>query len=124
MSPKILLRIAAVAITIFALGHTLGAMIFGRSHGPEEDALMAALGAYRFDIMGSMRSQRDFYTGEGWYLSATLVALIVICWLLSSAARESPALVRRMSLVLALFFAASVALCVKFFFAAPLAMSA
>lgn len=124
MQPKILLRIAAVAIAIFDLGHTVGGMILAESHGAEEDALLASLAAYRFDIMGSSRSHHDFYTGEGWYLSAVLTALIVICWQLSSAATESPKLVARISLVLALFFAVSVALCVMFFFAAPLAMSA
>jgi hypothetical protein len=123
MQPKILLRIAAVAITLFALGHTLGGMIFAESRGPEEEALMAALAAFRFDVMGSMRSHHDFYVGEGWYLSAALVAMIAVCWQLSSSARESPALVSRLSLVLALFFAASAALSAAFFFAAPLVTS-
>lgn len=123
MTPKRLLRIAAVAILFFDLGHTVGGMIASESHGPEEDALMASLAAYRFDVMGSMRSHHEFYVGEGWYLSATLTAMLVICWLLSSAVEESPALVRRMSLVLAVFFACSAGLCVAFFFVAPLATS-
>jgi len=124
MTPKILLRIAAVAITIFELGHTLGGMIFGKPHGSGEDAVMAVLSAYRFDVMGSTRSHHDFYIGEGWYLSATLAAMIVICWLLSNAAAESPALVRRLSLVVAVFFAISAGLCTTFFFIAPLVTSA
>jgi hypothetical protein len=123
VQPKILLRIAAAASLVFALGHTFGGMIFAQSHGPEEDELLASLAAYHFDIMGSSRSHQDFYRGEGWYLSAALAALIVICWLLSSATLESPGLVRRLSLVLAVFFATSAGLCAAFFFAAPLAMS-
>jgi hypothetical protein len=123
VQPKVLLRIAAGAMLLFALGHTFGGMIFSESHGPEEDALMASLAAYHFDIMGSSRSHHDFYTGEGWYLSATLVAMIAVCWLLSSATLESPGLVRCLSLVLALFFATSAGLCAAFFFAAPLLMS-
>jgi hypothetical protein len=124
MTPKILLRIAAVAIAIFELGHTVGGMILGKSRGPTEDVLMAALASFHFDAMGSTRSHYDFYRGEGWYLSATLAVMIAMCWLLSSAAADSPVLVRRVSLVIALFFATSVALCAIFFFAAPLAMSA
>jgi hypothetical protein len=123
MTPKVWLRIAAGAITLFELGHTLGGMIFAESHGPEEDTLLAALATYRFDVMGSMRSHYEFYVGEGWYLSATLAMMIAMCIILSNAAGESPALVRRLSLVIALFFAVSAALCVKFFFIAPLVTS-
>jgi len=124
MTAKVLLRIAAGAITIFELGHTLGGMIFAQSHGPEEDTVLEALKAYRFDMMGSTRSHYAFYMGEGWYLSVTLATMIAICWLLSNAAAESPALVRRLSLVISLFFASSVVLCALFFFPAPLIMSA
>jgi hypothetical protein len=124
MQPKILLRIAAGAITIMGLGHTLGGMVFATSRGPEEQALLASLAAYHFDMMGSSRSHRDFYVGEGWYLSAALAAMIVMCWQLSNATLESPAVVRRLSLVIAVFFAASAALCAAFFFVAPLATSA
>src|SRR5688572_29149887 len=118
MQPKILLRIAAIAVAIFDLGHTVGGMLLAESRGPTEDALMAALASFHFDVMGSTRSHHDFYVGEGWYLSATLTALLVICWLLSNSAQESPKLVGRLSLVLALFLATSAALCAAFFFAA------
>lgn len=124
MQPKTLLRVAAVAIALFDLGHTLGGMILAPSHGPEEDAVLASLAAYKFDVMGTMRSHADFYDGGGWYLTAILTALVVMVWQLSNAVGASPALVRRLTVVLALFFVASVGLCAKFFFAAPLALSA
>jgi hypothetical protein len=44
-------------------------------------------------------------------------------WLLSNATTESPRLVRRLSLVIAVFFAAATALCASFFFVAPLVAS-
>jgi hypothetical protein len=124
MTAKVFLRIAAGAITIFELGHTLGGMIFTKSNGVEDDIVIEALKAYRVDMPGNTRSHYDFYIGEGWYLSATLATMIAVCWLLSSAATESPALVRRLSLVISLFFAGSVVLCAVFFFPAPLVMSA
>jgi hypothetical protein len=124
MQPRILLRIAAAAIAVFDLGHTLGGMVFGKSRGPEEVALFGLLAAYRFDVMGSSRSHFDFYRGEGWYLSAALTAMLVMCWLLSNATTDNPVLVGRLSLLIALFFAISAALCGLFFFAAPLVMSA
>jgi hypothetical protein len=122
MTPKILLRVAALAAALFALGHTLGGMIFAKSHGPDGEAVLAALGAYRFDMMGFSRSHLDFYVGEGWFLTATLAALIVMCWLLSNATAESPALVGRLSLVIGVFFAVGAGLSGAFFFMAPLVM--
>ena len=53
VAARILLRIAAFAIAVFELGHTLGGMVLGKSHGSDEDALMASLATYRFDVMGS-----------------------------------------------------------------------
>jgi hypothetical protein len=123
MKPKVLLRIAAGAILLFDLGHTLGGMILAPSHGPEEDELLAKLGAYTMDVMGSTRSHLDFYDGSGWYLSLTLTALLAITWLMSSAVDESPQLVKRLAVVLALWFGISAALCVVYFFAAPLVTS-
>ena len=124
MTPKVLLRIAAGATMIFDLGHTLGGMIFTESHGAEEEAILAALAGHRFDVLGSTRSHHDFYVGQGWYLSALLTALVVVCWQLSNFTVESPKLVGRLSLVVSVFFAVSVVLCAMFFFAPPLVMSA
>jgi hypothetical protein len=123
VAAAILLRIAAIAIAVFELGHTLGGMVLGKSRGPDEDALMVSLATYRFEVMGSSRSHHDFYRGEGWSQSAALAAMVVMCWLLSNSTAESPALVRRASLVIAIFFAASAILCAVFFFAAPLVLS-
>ena len=123
VAPGILLRVAACAIAVFELGHTLGGMVLGKSRGPDEDGLMASLATYRFEVMGSSRSHYDFYRGEGWYLSAALAAMVVVCWLLSNSTVESPALVRRLSLLIAVFFATSAVLCTAFFFAAPLLLS-
>jgi hypothetical protein len=49
--------------------------------------------------------------------------MVVMCWLISNSTAESPALVRRLSLVIATVFATSAALSVVFFFAAPLVRS-
>jgi hypothetical protein len=86
--------------------------------------VLKALGAYRFDMMGWSRSHLDFYVGEGWYLSVALTVMVVMCWLLSNAAEQSPSLVGRMSLVIGLFFVASVGLCAAYFFIAPVVFSA
>jgi len=123
MTAKVFLRIAAFAAGLFALGHTLGGMIFAKSHGPNGEAVLAALGAYRFDMMGSSRSHLDFYSGSGWFLSAALAMLIALCWLLSNAAADNPALVGRLSLVIGVFFAVGTGLSGAFFFIAPLIMS-
>jgi len=124
MQPKILLRIAAAACGFIALGHTFGAMLGAMSQGPQEDALLQSLAAFTFDVAGSTRSHWDFYRGEGWYLSLTKVTWTVVLWLLSNAVTDSPVLVRRVTLVSTLFFAVGTALCIRYFFIAPLACSA
>ncbi len=124
MGPKWLLRTAAILLGIFFLGHTVGGMLLGKSRGFAEDAVLGALRTYHFELMGFERSHMDFYTGEGWYLSLTLAVLIIIIWQLSNAAAQSPALVRGLLIPLTLFCAGSTALCVMYFFTAPIVASA
>ena len=95
----------------------------GVTHGPQEDALYKAMAALTFDVMGSTRSHWDFYRGEGWYLSLTKGTFAVLLWSMSNAVSESPALVRRLTGVCTLFFAITVGLCARWFFAAPLVCS-
>jgi hypothetical protein len=99
-------------------------MVFGKTRGPEEDTVLGALGAYRFQIMGFTRSHHDFYVGEGWYLSLALFVVIVLTWQLAGLAVAQPAVVRRLVVLPLLFAVGSAVLCGLYFFIAPLVMSA
>lgn len=54
----VLLRVAAFAIAVFELGHTLGGMVLGKSRGPNEDALMASLGDHVRERLNQRHSPR------------------------------------------------------------------
>jgi len=115
---------AAGSLAVIALGHTLGAMLIPTSRGPAEDTLLAALAAYRFEIMGFNRSHAEFYRGEGFYLSLSLVLFAVLCWQLGTLCAEHPTIVRRLLPLPLAFSFFSTLLCVVYFFAAPLVCSA
>lgn len=69
------MRLATGLLVLFLVAHTLGTLV-STSRGPAEDAAMAALAAFRFDVMGVTRSHADFYFGLGLCLSAALVLFI------------------------------------------------
>lgn len=101
-------------------GHTLG-FNFSPSRGLGEDALFAAMRAYRFDIQGFTRSHWESYRGFGHLLTVTLVLLAVLCWQLARLSREYPAAARPLALSLLLASAAIAALSWAYFFTAPAA---
>ena len=123
MSPRLTLRIAGASLSFLFLGHTVGGMLLAKSHGAEEDKLLASLAAYEFDIMGFTRSHADFYRGEGWYLSLAVFCVAALCFQLASLSTEQPALVRRLVWLPLVFTIGSTLLSATYFFAAPLAAS-
>ena len=117
------LRVAQVAIALFALGHGLG-MLQGRFRDDAEKAAIEGLRAYRFDIMGVRRSHHDFYLGMGHSLTLFLVfAAALVQWLIPLGASD-PRGVQPILAALCAVFAVMTAFCVRWFFPAPLVLSA
>lgn len=123
MTPKLLLRIAAGSLVFLALGHTVGAMMFPVSRGPEEVAAFAALAAFRFDMMGFQRSNMDFFLGEGWFLSLSVIVFIALLLQVASLSDTHPDVARRLIPALFVFCGGSTVLCALYFFTAPLVTS-
>lgn len=99
-------------------------MLFPTSHGPEEDALLSSLAAYRFDAMGFTRSHADFYAGEGWFLTLALVVVAAFTWMLGELATEQPSIARRLAPLSMFFSLGSAVLAGAFFVPPPLVVSA
>lgn len=123
MTPRTLFRIATVLLGVFFFGHTVGGMLMPTSHGPEEDAALAGLAAYRFNVMGFERSHAEFYRGEGFYLSLAIALFAAMCIQLGSLSVEQPRLALRLAWLPAAFCLGSTLLCITYFFTAPLMMS-
>jgi hypothetical protein len=122
MQPRTLLRVAIAATAFFAFGHTMG--MLAEPSRPAEAAVLAALGATTFDVMGVQRSHAAFYEGLGWYLTLTLLTLTGTLWQLSQRVDAQPELVRPLLLGPLLFCVVSTGLCAVWFFPAPLIASA
>jgi hypothetical protein len=119
LKPVILLRIAAVLMFIHLAGHTMG-MLQGPSHGAAESAVIDAMKSRHFDVMGSSRSYWDFFLGFGYDASLNMLMQTVLLWLLANMAKTDPVRTRPFTALLTLTWIGSVALDVRYFFAAPL----
>ena len=58
MKPHVLLRLSAVFVAVFAVGHTVGMLNAGKAGEPAEAAAITAMQAYHFVMMGSPRTAR------------------------------------------------------------------
>ncbi len=124
MRTTVWLKIAA-GLTLFqAVGHTIGAVLAGPTHGPAEVALRDSMRAFRVTAMGMQRSYWDFYFGSGWAITALVVSLAAVMWLLAPIARQTPALARPVILVLAAGYAAVTIISALYFVTAPIVIGA
>lgn len=77
MTPRVLYRVAAVLLLLFAILHTVGFQVIDPQWGVDE--LIRQLRETTFLVLGQTRSYWDFYLGLGisvtvWQLLAALVA--------------------------------------------------
>jgi len=75
-----LYNLAAVLLLIFDLGHTLGGVVFHRSSGPKEDAVLAVMESTHFDFNGTDSSYMGFHQGYGLLTTIFLALGAFICW--------------------------------------------
>jgi hypothetical protein len=112
-----------VIYSLFAAGHTLGAMVNDTHRGPRQAALFAAMRAYRFDVQGATRSYWDFYRGFGFMVSVLLAMTAALCWVLADMGRMHPRAAGRMTVVLVLAMALTAWFSFVDFFAGPAVLS-
>ncbi len=117
------IRVAQGAIALFALGHSVG-MLNATFRDEHERAAIEGLKSYVFDIMGVQRTHWDFYQGMGWSLSLFLMFLLVVLHFSLPIARANPVLVRPIWYASGLVMIIMAAFCARWFFPAPLVMSA
>ncbi|HTR04994.1 MAG TPA: hypothetical protein VMN82_17530 [Thermoanaerobaculia bacterium] len=120
MTPRLLYRISAVLIFLFAVGHTMGY--------PWSDPAWAvdlvAMQSSRFTVMGFSRTYWDFYLGFGLFGSVFLLLAAVLAWQLGSLPESARPALRVTSWALALCFLAVAVLGWKYFFTIPIVFPA
>jgi hypothetical protein len=122
MTPRRLLRIAAVLSFLFFIGHTAG-MPWTPSTGGHTDLVVGGMKSFTFDVFGSTRSYWDFYQGFGLTLSVLQLLGAVVLWLVAGLAADSPARARPFVLAFLVANVAQLILVVRFFFLPPLVLS-
>ena len=90
-----------------------------REQSRNEDPVLKAMRATRFDTMGVSRSYLDFYTGFGYSLSVAELMLGVLLWQLATLARANAQGVRPMIVVIALAMLASAVIAWRLIFPMP-----
>jgi len=122
MKIPIVYRMAAVLLTLFAVGHTFGFQKTLPEWGV--DSLIASMRAMHFDAQGFHRSYYDFYVGFGLFVSVFLLFAAVLAWQLGGTERETLAQMPGITWSLAICFLLVTAVSWKYFFVAPLVFSA
>jgi hypothetical protein len=122
VSPKLILRGAAVVTVLLAAGHSFGSP-WTPAVDPSAHDVVAAMQAYRFDVMGLRRSYFDFYEGFGWMLGAYLIGHAILFWQLSRLATQREIGVRPIVAILCLESFAAALVAWRFLFWVPAVMS-
>jgi len=124
MNASVLLRIAAVFILLFGVGHSLGYPWVGNVTEAQQTALMNAIQANAAVTMGFTRSYADFHVGFGWFISIFFLVQAIVVWRLASLLGTQPAMVKFLSGLFAVQYLAILVLDYYFFFWAPIISAA
>jgi hypothetical protein len=121
MRASILYRISSVLILLFAIGHTLGFRQTDPSWGV--DQTLSVLKRTTFHIQGFDRTYYGFYVGSGYFVTVFMLFTVLVTWELG---RLPGATLRQLPWLtwgLALAYAGSLLISLRYFFMAPLIFS-
>src|SRR5580704_12203086 len=118
---RILYRISAVLLVLFAAGHTIGF----RQNNPAwgADAVIGIMRSVHFDAEGFNRSYWDFFSAFGLFFSVFLLFAAVLAWVLGGLSAEILTRVRSIAWALAICFVAITALNWIYAFTIPIVFS-
>jgi hypothetical protein len=123
MNARALYRIAAIALVVFALGHTAGFLTF-RPPTAEAAAVRHAMDRVRFSVGGADLSYGGFYRGFGLFVTLYLLWTAFLCWNLGTLSARAPAATGALAWSLFAVQLGSLALSLIYFSAPPAVFSA
>jgi len=89
VTARLLYRIAAVLLILFAAGHTVGFLRF-QPPTPEAAAVRDAMTNVHFQVRGSSFSYGGFYVGFGLFATLYLLFAAFLAWHLGNVAATNP----------------------------------
>src|SRR5262245_21128124 len=123
MTARLLYRIAAVVLVLFAVGHTFGFLTF-RPSSAEGLAVYEAMNSVHFEFNAAVRSYGDFYTGFGLMVTAYLLFCALLAWHLGGLAASQPRTIGALAWAFAAVQVACLVFSVLYFFVVPASLSA
>lgn len=100
MTPKILLRIAAVIMLLHNVGHTMGHVTWKNAPGESNRRAIDAMTDNHFEFMGRESTYAQFFDGYGYAGTLTLLLSMILLWILSG---DQSKLSKQLSMVTGLF---------------------
>lgn len=122
MRASILYRISSVLILLFAIGHTLGFRKTDPAWGV--DQTLSILKRTMFHIQGFDRTYYGFYVGSGYLVTVFLLFTVIVTWELGRLPSATLAQLPWLTWGLALCYACSLLISLRYFFMAPVIFSA
>jgi hypothetical protein len=123
MRAVVWLRVAAVLMVLFAIGHTYGFLSF-RPHAAEGRAVWDAMNNVHFSESRSTISYGEFYRGFGLSISASQIFVAWLTWLLASMVGRGSNDVRMIAWGLFVLQCVGLWLSLRYFGAGPAVLSA
>jgi hypothetical protein len=102
MTPKLLLRIAAVLIFIHCFLHTIGFSGWKHPTDPLERQVVEQMTGHKFPFMGASHSLGDYYDGFGYACSIALFLIAAILFIIAADLPSNVSLSRKIVLVLSI----------------------
>jgi hypothetical protein len=121
MKARVLYRIAALLLLLFAVGHTLGFSQSDPKWGV--DALLGSMRSIHFDVQGSNRTYWDLFVAAGLSVGVFYLFAAILAWQLGRLPAATLALMRGTAWAFALCFAAITVVSWRFLFIIPIAFS-
>jgi len=122
MNVRLLYRIAAVLLVLFAAAHTVGFLTFTPAT-PEGVAVREAMNNVHFQAVTQSRSYGNFYRGFGLFVTAYLLFAAFLAWHLGNVAVKYPQAIGGLAWVFCGLQLASMVLSWIYFFPPPLIFS-
>jgi len=116
-------RLASYVLVIFALGHTLGAVVQTPHFGEESDTVVSAMKFTYVKVQGVDRTWYGFYRGFGILVAVFFVFSAVLTWHLGGMTTADRRRFAAVTWALFLAYVVSVTVSWKYFFPVPLSFS-
>jgi hypothetical protein len=117
-------RLACYALVLYAVGHTLGAVVFTPDFGPASDHVVDQMKRVVLVADGARDSWYGFYRGLGLMVTAFLAFSATVCWVLGGLSVRQRRALWALPWSLLAAHIASLAIAVVYLFPTPIVFAA